>query len=131
MLAAIHRWRRHLSPSHHFLVRNDEIWTRSFQLLRSIIESLGIKRARIDVGMIKIKGDSGKWYGIQPAVFKTVFQYWQVTSLPKGKHICIDIQEQHEKMPIGDQLASVVLALANDNLMVREIYTLSRETIDD
>ena len=54
-----------------------------------------------------------------------------VTSLPKGKHICIDIQEQHEKMPIGDQLASVVLALANDNLMVREIYTLSREIVDD
>ena len=81
--------------------------------------------------MIKIKGESGKWYGIQPAVFKTVFQYWQVTSLPKRKHICIDIQEQHEKMPIGDQLASVVLALANDNLMVREIYTLSREIVDD
>ena len=131
ILAAIHRWRRQLSPSHHFLVRDDEIWTRSFQLLRGIIESLGIKRARIDVGMIKIKGESGKWYGIQPAVFKTVFQYWQVTSLPKGKHICIDIQEQHEKMPIGDQLASVVFALANDNLMVREIYTLSREIVDD
>ena len=124
MLAAIHRWRRHLSPSHHFLVRNDEIWTRSFQLLRGIIESLGIKRARIGVGIIKIKGESGKWYGIQPATFKTVLQYWQVTSLPKGKHICIDIQEQHEKMPIGDQLASVVLSLANDSLIDREIHTL-------
>ena len=41
--------------------------------------------------------------------------------------ICIDIQEQHEKMPIGDQLASVITALANDNLMIREKYTLSRE----
>ena len=47
MLAAIHRWRQPLSPSHHFLVRNEDIWTRSFQLLRGIIESLGKKRARL------------------------------------------------------------------------------------
>ena len=67
MLAAIHRWRQPLSPSHHFLVRNEDIWTRSFQLLRGIIESLGKKRARIDTGIIKIKGDSGRWYGVQPA----------------------------------------------------------------
>ena len=131
MLAAIHRWRRHLSPSHHFLVRNDEIWTKSFQLLRSIIQSLGNKRAKIDVGIIKIKGESGQWYGIQPATFKTVFQYWQVTTLPKGNHICIDIQQQHEKMPIGDQLASVVLALANDSLIDREIHTLARHIVDE
>ena len=131
MLAAIHRWRRPLSPSHHFLVRNEDIWTRSFQLLRGIIESLGRKRARIDVGLIKIKGESGIWYGIQPATFKTTLQYWQVTTLPKGTHICIDIQQQHEKMPIGDQLASVVLALANDSLLYREIHTLSREMVDE
>ena len=131
MLAAIHRWRRKLSPSHHFLVRDDEIWARSFQLLESIIESLGKRRAIIDIGVIKIKGDSGKWYGIQPATFKTFSQYWQVTTLPEGKLICIDIQQQHEKMPIGDQLASVVLALANDILMDREIHTLSPELIDD
>ena len=131
MLAAIHRWHRSLSPSHHFLVRNEEIWTRSFQLLRGIIKSLGRKRAKIDVGLIKIKGESGRWYGIQPATFKTDLQYWQVTRLPKGKHICIDIQKQHLKMPIGDQLASVVLALANDSLMDQEIHTLSREMVDE
>ena len=131
MLAAIHRWRRALHPSHHFLVRDEEIWTRSFQLLRGITESLGKKRARIDVGIIKIKGDSGRWYGIQPATFKTVLQYWQVTTLPKGNHICIDIQQQHEKMPIGDQLASVVLALANDSLIDREIHTLARHMVDE
>ena len=131
MLASIHRWRRALYPSHHFLVRNEEIWTKSFQLLRGIIESLGKKRARIDVGIIKIKGESGRWYGIQPATFKTVFQYWQVTILPKGNHICIDIQQQHEKMPIGDQLASVVLALANDSLIDQEIHTLARQMVDE
>ena len=131
MLAAIHRWRRNLSPSHHFLVRDDQIWARSFQLLKSIIDSLGKRRAVIDIGVIKIKGDSGKWYSIQPATFKTFSQYWQVATLPEGKLICIDIQQQHEKMPIGDQLASVVLALANDRLMDREIHTLSPELIDD
>ena len=103
----------------------------SFQLLRGIIESLGKKRARIDVGIIKIKGDSGRWYGVQPAPFKTVLQYWQVTTLPKGNHICIDIQQQHEKMPIGDQLASVVLSLANDSLIDREIHTLARHMVDE
>ncbi|MBA87407.1 MAG: hypothetical protein CMB29_05025 [Euryarchaeota archaeon] len=131
MLAAIHRWRRNLSPSHHFLVRDDQIWARSFQLLKSIIDSLGKRRAVIDIGVIKVKGDSGKWYSIQPATFKTFSQYWQVATLPEGKLICIDIQQQHEKMPIGDQLASVVLALANDRLMDREIHTLSPELIDD
>ena len=113
------------------MCRNEEIWTRSFQLLRGIIKSLGRKRAKIDVGLIKIKGESGRWYGIQPATFKTDLQYWQVTRLPKGKHICIDIQKQHLKMPIGDQLASVVLALANDSLMDQEIHTLSREMVDE
>ena len=47
MLAAIHRWRRALHPSHHFLVRDEEIWTRSFQLLRGIIESLGKKEPEL------------------------------------------------------------------------------------
>jgi hypothetical protein len=131
MLAAIHRWRRALHPTHHFLVRNEEIWTRSFQLLRGIIESLGKKRARVNVGIIKIKGESGRWYGLQPAYYKTVFQYWQVTTLPKGNRICIDIQQQHHKMPMGDQLASLVLSLANDSLIDREIHTLAREMIDE
>ena len=51
--------------------------------------------------------------------------------LPKGNHICIDIQQQHEKMPIGDQLASVVLALANDSLIDQEIHTLARHMVDE
>ena len=127
ILAAIHRWGQQLSPSHHFLVRDEEVWSRSFQLLRGIIESLGSKRARIDVGLIKIKGESGRWYGIETATYKTDLQHWQVTSLPKGNYICIDIQEQHLKMPIGDQLASVVLTLANDILMEQEVHTLRPE----
>ena len=127
ILAAIHRWGQQLSPSHHFLVRDEQVWSRSFQLLRGIIESLGSKRARIDVGLIKIKGESGRWYGIETATYKTDLQHWQVTSLPKGNYICIDIQEQHLKMPIGDQLASVVLTLANDILMEQEVHTLRPE----
>ena len=63
--------------------------------------------------------------------FKTVFQYWQVTISTQRNHICIDIQQQHDKMPIGDQLASVVLALANDSLIDQEIHTLARHMVDE
>ena len=100
-------------------------------MLRGIIESLGRSRAIIDYGLIKIKGDSGRWYGLKPAVFKTYRQWWQVSILPKGPLICIDIQKQHIKMPIGDQLASVVLTLANDSMMDSEVYTLADHIFED
>ncbi len=131
MLAAIQRLAKDIKPSHNFLVRKEDIWTRSFQLLRGIIESLGRSRAIIDYGLIKIKGDSGRWYGLKPAVFKTYRQWWQVSILPKGPLICIDIQKQHIKMPIGDQLASVVLTLANDSMMDSEVYTLADHIFED
>ena len=54
-----------------------------------------------------------------------------VTTLPKGNRICIDIQQQHHIMPMGDQLASLVLSLANDSLIDREIHTLASEMIDE
>ena len=131
MLAAIHSWVKDIKPSHNFLVRKENIWTRSFQLLRGIIESLGRPRAIIDYGLIKIKGDSGRWYGLKPAVFKTDRQWWQVSILPKGPLICIDIQKQHMKMPIGDQLASIVLTLANDSMMDNEVHTLADHRFED
>ena len=131
MLAAIQSWVKDIKPSHNFLVRKENIWTRSFQLLRGIIESLGRPRAIIDYGLIKIKGDSGRWYGLKPAVFKTDRQWWQVSILPKGPLICIDIQKQHMKMPIGDQLASIVLTLANDSMMDNEVHTLADHRFED
>ena len=131
MLAAIQSWAKDIKPSHNFLVRKENIWTRSFQLLRGIIESLGRSRAIIEYGLIKIKGDSGRWYGLKPAVFKTDRQWWQVSILPKGSLICIDIQEQHIKMPIGDQLASIVLTLANDSMMDNEVHTLADHRFED
>ena len=131
MLAAIQSWAKDIKPSHNFLVRKENIWTRSFQLLRGIIESLGRSRAIIDYGLIKIKGDSGRWYGLKPAVFKTDLQWWQVSILPKGPLICIEIQKQHIKMPIGDQLASIVLTLANDSMMDNEVHTLADHRFED
>ena len=131
MLAAIQSWVKDIKPSHNFHVRKENIWTRSFQLLRGIIESLGRPRAIIDYGLIKIKGDSGRWYGLKPAVFKTDRQWWQVSILPKGPLICIDIQKQHMKMPIGDQLASIVLTLANDSMMDNEVHTLADHRFED
>ena len=130
MLAVIHRWGQQLSPSHDFLVRDEKIWARSFQMLRGAIETLGRKRAMIDLGLIKIKGESGKWYAVQPATFKTIMQSWQITTLPKGRNICIDIQIQHKNMPLGDQLASVILTLANDVALGAKVHTLARD-IDD
>ena len=131
MLAAIQSWDKDIKPSHNFLVRKENIWTRSFQLLKGIIESLGRSRAIIDYGLIKIKGDSGRWYSLRPAVFKTVRQWWEVSILPKGPLICIDIQKQHIKMPIGDQLASIVLTLANDSMMDNEVHTLADHRFED
>jgi hypothetical protein len=34
-------------------------------------------------------------------------------------------------MPIGDQLASVVLTLANDSMMDSEVYTLADHIFED
>ena len=130
MLAVIHRWSQRLSPSHDFLVRDEKIWARSFQMVKGIIETLGRKRAIVDLGLIKIKGESGRWYAVQPSTFKMIMQSWQITTLPKGRNICIDIQIQHKNMPLGDQLASVILTLANDIALEAEVHTLARD-IDD
>ena len=42
----------------------------------------------------------------------------------KGSPICIDIKEQHKDLPIGDQLASLVLAMSDDLVIKEHIYTL-------
>jgi hypothetical protein len=130
MLAVIHRWGQQLSPSHDFLVRDEKIWARSFQMVKGIIETLGRKRAIVDLGLIKIKGESGKWYAVQPAIFRLMLQPWQVTTLPRGRNVCINIQSQHTDMPLGDQIASVILTLANDIALGAKVQTLARD-IDD
>ena len=124
MLASLYQWRRILNPSNTFLVRDENVWSKSFQLLRGIIDSLGLKRANIKCDKILIKGGSDTWYSIKPARFRTELQSWQVSNAKTGGHICIDILVPHKDLPLGDQLCSVVLALANDESIVSEVSTL-------
>jgi hypothetical protein len=59
-----------------------------------------------------------------------MLQPWQVTTLPRGRNVCINIQSQHTDMPLGDQIASVILTLANDIALGAKVQTLARD-IDD
>ena len=63
---------------------------------------------------------------IKSARFKSVLQFWQVGVKVNGKNslICIEIQEQHKYLPIGDQLASLVLALSDDLVIKEHISTI-------
>ena len=125
ILASLYKWQRALRPSHHFLVRHRDVWRRSFQLLRNIIETLGPEKAKISKGKISIIGVLGHNYFIKPNVFKSELQHWLVTT-SNDRHICIDILEEHKKLPIADQLCSVVLSLANDWIVAHEITTIVR-----
>ena len=125
ILASLYKWQRALRPSHHFLVRHPDVWRRSFQLLRNIIETLGPEKAKISKGKISITGVLGHNYFIKPNVFKSELQHWLVTT-SNDRHICIDILEEHKKLPIADQLCSVVLSLANDWVVAHEITTIVR-----
>jgi len=54
--------------------------------------------------------------------FEMVYQYeerWQ------QRHICIDMLVQNKKLPIGDHLAALVLALSNDLISKNKICTLN------
>ena len=129
MLASLYQWQRTLRPSHSFLVRDENVWSKSFQLLRGIIDSLGLKRANIKSDKILIKGDSDTWYSIKPARFRTELQWWMVSNAKTGSLICIDILVPHKDLPLGDQLCSVVLALANDGSITSEVSTLDPDTV--
>ena len=79
-----------------------EIWTKSFQLLRGIIESLGKKRARVDVGIIKIRRE---W----PMVWSPACLLQNRIPILAGNytaqrksHLYPIVQQQHHKMPMGD-----------------------------
>ena len=128
MLGSLYHWHRDVKSSHNFLVRDDIVWARSFQLLKGIITSLGLKRANIKHDHILIKGNTSRWYSIKPAIFKSDLQWWMVSNAKTGQSICIDILEVHKDLPLGDQLSSLVLTLANDDSITNEVYTLDGMT---
>ena len=76
-----------------------------------------------------IKGDSDTWYSIKPARFPTDLQWWMVSNAKTGGLFCIDILVSHKDLPLGDQLCSVVLALANDGSITSEVSTLDPDRV--
>lgn len=125
LLAIMYTFNNTPRTSHNFLLRDQDVWARSFQFLRLIIDGLELN-AKIESDGIVVTGSSGIVYTIKSARYKSVLQFWQVSVKVNGKNslICIEIQEQHKSLPIGDQLASLVLALSDDLVIKEHIYTI-------
>ena len=125
LLAIMYTFGKAPRTSDNFLLRDKEVWARSFQFLRLIIDGLE-SNAKIESDGIIVTGSSGIVYTIKSARFKSVLQSWQVGVKVNGKSslICIEIQEQHKDLPIGDQLASLVLALSDDLVIKEHISTI-------
>ena len=92
-------------PSHHFLVRHEMFGT-FLSLLRNIMKHSGLRKlklaSKINHQCLAIITSSSQTL--------TKLQHWLVTT-SNDRHICIDILEEHKKLPIADQLCSVVLSL--------------------
>lgn len=126
LLAIMYTFNNAPRTSDNFLLRDQKVWARSFQFLRLIIDGLE-SNAKIESDGIVVTGSSGIVYTIKSARYKSILQFWQVGVKVNGKNslICIEIQEQHKDLPIGDQLASLVLALSDDLVIKEHISTIS------
>ena len=92
----------------------------SFLFLREIIDGLE-SDAIIEAEGILVKGISGNWYTIRPCRWG---KPWSVGIVGRGP-LCIEMLREHWFLPIGDQLASVVLSLRNDLDVSQQIITLA------
>jgi hypothetical protein len=119
MLAMNYRWATNIVQSRDFFFRDKDVWARAFQFLREIIDGLD-SNAIIEPEGILIKGISGNWYTIRPCRWG---KPWSVGIVGHGLP-CIDMLREHMNIPIGDQLASVVLSLRNDLDVLQHITTL-------
>lgn len=119
MLAIYYRWSTNEDPSRNFFFRNKDVWARAFLFLREIIDGLE-SDAIIEAEGILVKGISGIWYTIRPCRWG---KPWSV-GIVGGGPLCIDMLRGHMLLPIGDQLASVVLSLRNDLDVLQHITTL-------
>jgi len=120
MLAMNYRWATNIGRSRDFFFRDKDVWARAFQFLREIIDGLG-SNATIEEEGILVKGISGKWYTIRPCRWG---KPWSV-GIPGRGPLCIDMLGGNMLLPIGDQLASVVLSLRNDLDVLQQISTLA------
>ena len=97
-------------------------WEKSFQLFRSVVQSLG-RAIKPTVLGFRILGNSGAIYTVEPCKFLDWNQPWVVKKKgSKGKKICIDITYS---MPLGDMLCSLVLSLRDDLNSMKHIHTLN------
>ena len=120
MLAIYYRWSTNEDPSRNFFFRNKDAWARAFLFLREIIDGLE-SDAIIEAEGILVKGISGIWYTIRPCRWG---KPWSVGIVGRGP-LCIGMLRGHMLLPIGDQLASVVLSLRNDLDLSQQIITLA------
>ncbi len=120
MLAMNYRWATNIGQSRDFFFRDKDVWARAFLFLREIIDGLE-SDAIIEAEGILVKGISGNWYTIRPCRWG---KPWSVGIVGHGLP-CIDMLREHTNLPIGDQLASVVLSLRNDLDVLQQISTLA------
>jgi len=119
VLAMNYRWSMNVDPSRNFFFRDKDVWARAFLFLREIIAGLE-SDAIIEAEGILVKGISGIWYTIRPCRWGAP---WSVGIVGRGP-LCIGMLRGHMFLPIGDQLASVVLSLRNDLDVLQHITTL-------
>ena len=128
LLALLQLWNNRDVFVNSFITRDEEPWARSFRLLRSVVE--GVPNARFIPDGIEVIGSSRAIYTIKPAVFSTRVQKWLVQK-NMAELICIEIKEEFSKLPLGDQLATLVHSLSDDLGTMHLIETLEnsiRET---
>jgi hydrogenase maturation factor len=67
-----------------------------------------------------------RWYVVAPVEIGGIYDQFVVTTLNEGAideggHVCIHIGYRFQDMPLGDQLASLVMTLHNDKALFDEI----------
>ena len=112
--------------SHNFYFRDPKIWQKSFCLLRGVIKTLTFSNVIICNDKLKVRGKSGRWYVVTPVKIIGVYDHFVVNTLneaaiDEGGNVCIHISYQFQDMPLGDQLASLVMTLHNDKALFDEI----------
>ena len=112
--------------SHNFYFRDPKIWQKSFCLLRGVIKTLTFSNVIICNDKLKVRGKSGRWYVVAPVKITGGYDYFVVNTLneaaiDEGGNVCIHISYRFQNMPLGDQLASLVMTLHNDKALFDEI----------
>ena len=121
LLALLQLWQHQDVYANSFITRDEEPWARSFQLLRNVVE--GVSNARFIPTGIEVIGSSRAIYTIEQTAYTSVVQRWMVK---RNMHetICIEIREEFSKLPLGDQLATLVHSLSDDLGTMHLIETL-------